>query len=77
MSKYKPTLELNPTPANQLVGLVSKIEELVANEPVWLAMSALISAAHRLETCQHSGNEHKAAKALESVFKDIATESNQ
>jgi hypothetical protein len=75
MSKYKPQRELNPTPANQLVALTTKIEEVIANEPVMLAMSTLISAAHRLETCRHYGNEHKAAKILEEVFRDIATNS--
>ena len=75
MSEYNTSYEFNPTPTNQLVALVTKIEKLIANEPVMLAMSALISAALRLETCQRSGNEHKAAKVLESVFKDIASKS--
>lgn len=76
MSEYNPQFELHPTPTNQLVALVSKIEGLIANEPVMLAMSALVSAALRLETCQRSGNERKAAKVLEAVFKDIATKSD-
>ena len=75
MSEYNPQYELHPTPTNQLVVLVTKIEELIANEPVMLAMSPLVSAALRLETCRRSGNERKAAKVLEGVFKDIATKS--
>jgi len=77
MSEYNTSYELHPTPTNQLVSLVTKIEELIANEPVMLAMSALVSAALRLETCQRSGNEREAAKVLEAVFKDIATKSEQ
>ena len=75
MSKYNTSYELHPTPTNQLVALVTKIEGLIANEPAMLAMSALISAALRLETCKCYGNERKAAKVLENVFKDIATKS--
>jgi hypothetical protein len=76
MSEYNTSYEFNPTPTNQLVALVTKIEELIANEPFTLAMSALVSAALRLETCKRYGDERKAAKILEAVFKDIATKSD-
>ena len=72
MSKYKPQFEPNPTPTNQLVALVAKIEELIEEEPLNLRLSALVSAALRLETLLNAGNERAAARVLESAFKDIA-----
>ena len=74
MSNYKPELELNPTPDNPLVMLTSKIEKLLEREPVRLSLSALLSAALRLETAMVL-DRREAAKALESVFKAIASKS--
>jgi hypothetical protein len=76
MSKYKPTFVPNPTPSNPLVALVTKIEALIAGESFDLALSALVSAALRLETCKCNGNEWVAAKALALALEDIASKSN-
>ena len=76
MSNYKPELELNPTPNDPLVVLTTKIEELIEVEPFDLAMSALISAALRLETCQHDGNQRAAAQKLARALNSIAGKSN-
>jgi len=72
MSKYQTRLELNPTPGNPLVALTSKIETLIEKEPIGLAMSALVSAALRLETIQRNGNQREAAQRLARAFADIA-----
>jgi hypothetical protein len=54
--------------------LTSKIEKLIEREPVRLSLSALLSAALRLETAVVL-DRHEAAKALENVFKAIACKS--
>jgi hypothetical protein len=65
--------ELNPTPSNPLVVLTDKIEELLAQEPIQLALSALISAAMKLETYgKCNGNRREAAEKLAGAFKQIA-----
>jgi hypothetical protein len=71
MSKYKPQFEPNPTPDNPLVELTTKIEELIMEEPLNLAMSALVSATLRLETHLCAGNERAAAWSLARTFEDI------
>jgi len=76
MDKLNIRRELNPTPKNPLVALTTKIEELIANEPVVLAMSALLSAALRLETCRRNGNERAAAECLARTLDEIARTSN-
>jgi hypothetical protein len=52
MSNYKSLMETNPTPNNPLVALTTKIEELIASERFEVALSALVSAALRLETAK-------------------------
>lgn len=71
MKKYKPELELNPTPDNELVELTTKIEDAIMEEPLNLAMSALVSATLRLETHLCAGNERRAAYNLARTFDDI------
>ena len=72
MTKYNPKFELHPTPNNPLVTLVAKIEELIEDKSDDLAISALISAALRLETHLCAGNERVAAKALALALEEIA-----
>jgi hypothetical protein len=76
MRKYHPSYELHPTPNNPLVTLVAKIEELIEDKSDDLAISALISAALRLETHLCDGNERVAAKALALALEEIAQKSN-
>ena len=73
---YETRLELHPTPDNELVRLTSKIEEVIAQERVELGLSALISAALRLEMCLCDGNEQKAAERLAHALKQIARKSS-
>jgi len=75
MSKYKLELEPNPTPNNPLVVLTTKIEELIEEEPFNLAMSALISAALRLEILRHDSDRCEAAKELARTLACIAGKS--
>jgi len=72
MRKYNPKYELHPTPNNPLVMLVTQIEELIKDKSDDLAISALISAALRLETHLCDGNERVAAKALALALEGIA-----
>jgi hypothetical protein len=72
MSDKLTRLEINPSPDNPLVKLTTKIEALVLDEPMGLAMSALLSAAHRMETMIRHGNQRAAAEYLARVFRDIA-----
>jgi hypothetical protein len=72
MRNYKFELELNPTPNNPLVVLTTKIEDLIANEEIGLAVSALASAILRLEILKCNGNQREAAMALARAFKNIA-----
>jgi hypothetical protein len=64
--------ELNPSADNPLVKLTSKIEALVEDEPIGLALSALMSATHRMAILTHHGNDCEAAKYLARAFQDIA-----
>ena len=70
-----PQFEPNPTSNNPLVKLTSKIEEVIAQERVELALSALVSAALRLETAKCDGNPQKAAERLAHALKQIARKS--
>jgi hypothetical protein len=72
MRKYHPSYELHPTPNNPLVTLVTQIERLIEDKSDDLAISALISAAVRLETHLCDGNERVAAKALALALEEIA-----
>jgi len=76
MRKYNMRLELNPTPNNPLVKLTTKIEKVIEEEPLNLAMSALVSAALRLETHLCAGNERAAAWSLVRTFEDILRKYN-
>jgi hypothetical protein len=58
------------------VALVTKIEALIAGESFDLALSALVSAALRLEICKCNGNEWVAAKTLALALEDIARKSD-
>jgi hypothetical protein len=71
-SNYTPRPDLTP----QLVKLISKIEDLTKQEPAELALSALFSAALRLETCLRDGNEREAAEFLALAYKDVARQRN-
>jgi hypothetical protein len=75
MSNYKSLMETNPTPDNPLVTLTTKIEELIAPERFEVALSALVSAALRLETVKCNGNPQKAAEPLAHAFGQIARKS--
>ena len=72
MRKYHPSYELHATPNNPLVMLVTQIEELIKDKSDDLAISALISAALRLETHLCDGDERVAAKALALALEGIA-----
>jgi hypothetical protein len=71
MSYYIPHPVL-PTPNNPLIKLTDQIEEVVAQEPALLALSALASAALRLETFKCNGNRREAAERLAYAFMQIA-----
>ena len=75
MRNYNPQMETNPTPNNPLVALTTKIEELIASERFEVALSALVSAALRLETVKCDGNPQKAAEHLAHMFGQIARKS--
>jgi hypothetical protein len=75
MSNYKSLMETNPTPNNPLVTLTTKIEKLIASERFEVALSALVSAALRLETAKCDGNPQKAAEHLAHAFGQIARKS--
>jgi len=75
MSNYNPQFESNPTPDNPLVALTTKIEELIASERFEVALSALVSAALRLESAKCDGNTQKAAEQLAHALKQIARKS--
>jgi hypothetical protein len=56
-----------------LVVLTGKIEDLIAQEPTQLALSALMSAAMHVAThCHCNGNRREAAEKLAGAFKQIA-----
>jgi len=65
----------NPTADNPLVALTTKIESLIENEEVMLAMSALTSAILRIELAKCDGNQRRAAQSLAHTFEDIARKS--
>ena len=70
---YDPQLVFNPPPRNPLVVLTRKIEDLIAQEPTQLALSALMSAAMHVAThCHCNGNRREAAEKLAGAFKQIA-----
>ena len=73
---YEPRYEPNPTPDNPLVKLTTKIEELIAMERFEVALSALVTAAMRLETAKCDGNPQKAAERLAHALKQIARNSS-
>jgi hypothetical protein len=75
MSNYKSLMETNPTPNNPLVALTTRIEEVIASERFEVALSALVSAALRLETAKCGGNTAKAAEHLAHALKQIARKS--
>jgi hypothetical protein len=75
MSNYNPQMETNPTPDNPLVKLVSEVEEVIASEPFEVALSALVSAALRLEGAKCGGNTQMAAERLAHMFGQIARKS--
>jgi hypothetical protein len=71
MSEYLTRLEPHTSPNNPLVALTTKIETVVENEEVELAMSALFSAIMRLEIRLCEGDTHRAAMGLVTLFKDV------
>jgi hypothetical protein len=75
MNKYEIRFEPTPSEKNPLVVLTDKIEELIAQEPVGLAISALVTATMRLEMVQRDGNQRAAAERLARAFADIARKS--
>jgi hypothetical protein len=76
MSDWKTNVEPDPTPDNPLVVLTTKIENLIANEDVMLAMSALVSAILRTEAAiKYGGDQRQAAFGLARLFENIARKS--
>jgi hypothetical protein len=73
---YKPRMEPNITADNPLVKLTDRIEAVIAQERVELAMSALLSAMLRAETAKCGGNTREAAEHLAHAFRQIARNSN-